>query len=587
MDEIEIEEFFDNNNNNESSFNINDKLCSVINKNEKYYLIPNKIDSINQKNYSWLVYKGNIFPKSRNKYKLKEGDIIRVGRIWLIIREINFKNNKNLNESNTNLFEIFDENLNSNNNKNKNNKFNKDEEKENLEIQKEILENIKDEYEADDIHIYKNLTKKNKENFIFKNILQNKQSITNFNENDQTKSINSLTKSFNLNEELILNNKNKNTILNTKKKISVLNNNNVNQKLLIKLNNYKIKPKKKLCRICYLEEDDSNNPLIKPCKCTGSLKYIHINCLLHWIKTKNIIKKINFTQSETFTIYLINNIECELCKTVLPEYFKHKNKIFSLLNFDNFANNEINNNKNNTNNNKNEDYIIFDNYLPDKNNNKYRYIVKFTKSKEVSIGRGFEAQLILNDISVSRLHCKINITEKGEILLNDLNSKFGTLVLIQNPELEILKKFPLSIQIGRTLITFNYKKNFCLFGCCNVDEKDTSNKTYENLNSIFVHSNKKNKIITEIDEESSFEYEYEENKENNEIDSNNNSNLIVEKKDDENNKENVKEQIPTLKINNIPKLTIKKKNNINYSQNNNEDNNENITTGRQPNTTYK
>jgi hypothetical protein len=97
----------------------------------------------------------------------------------------------------------------------------------------------------------------------------------------------------------------------------------------------------------------------------------------------------------------------------LPEYIKHKNKVFSLLNFDNFINN----------NNTKEDYIIFDNYLPDKNNNKYRYIVKFTKSKEVSIGRGFEAQLILNDISVSRLHCKINISEKGEILLDDLNSK--------------------------------------------------------------------------------------------------------------------------------------------------------------------
>ena len=540
MDEIEIEEINITSNNNESSYNINDKLCSVAHKNERYYLIPNKLDLNNQKNYSWLVYKGKIFPKSKNKYKLKEGDIIRVGRIWLIIREINIKNHKN--SSNINLFSF--------------NNFKNEEEKENFEIQKEILENIKDEHEDDDIQIYKNLSKKNKENLIFKNLLQNnKQSTNNFNENDITKSINSLTKSMNLNEELILNN-NK---LNSKRKINLFyNNNNFNHKLLINLNSYKIKPKKKLCRICYLEEEDSNNPLIKPCKCT--------NCLLHWIKTKNLIKKINFTQSETFTIYLINNIECELCKNILPEYIKHKNKVFSLLNFDNFINN----------NNTKDDYIIFD----------------FTKSKEVSIGRGFEAQLVLNDISVSRLHCKINITEKGEILLDDLNSKFGTLVLIQNPELEILKKFPLTVQIGRTLINFNYKKNFFgLFSCCNVDEKDTSNKTYENLNSVWVHSNKSNKIINEVeDDESSFEYEFEEKNEENLNTNNNNNNNDNEniEKNDENSKnndnnENSKENNQII-IQNIPKLKIKKKNN---NININNDENQNITTGRQPNTTNK
>ena len=158
MDEIEIEEINITSNNYESSYNINDKLCSVVHKNERYYLIPNKLDLNNQKNYSWLVYKGKIFPKSKNKYKLKEGDIIRVGRIWLIIREINIKNHKN--SSNLNLFSF--------------NGFKNEEEKENFEIQKEILENIKDEHEDDDIQIYKNLSKKNNQQTIsMKMTLQN------------------------------------------------------------------------------------------------------------------------------------------------------------------------------------------------------------------------------------------------------------------------------------------------------------------------------------------------------------------------------------------------------------------------------
>ena len=33
----------------------------------------------------------------------------------------------------------------------------------------------------------------------------------------------------------------------------------------------------KLCRICYTNEPSS--PLISPCNCTGSLRYVHLTCL--------------------------------------------------------------------------------------------------------------------------------------------------------------------------------------------------------------------------------------------------------------------------------------------------------------------
>ena len=70
--------------------------------------------------------------------------------------------------------------------------------------------------------------------------------------------------------------------------------------------------KKKLCRICYLEEEESNieNPLIQPCQCSGSLKYIHLNCLLHWLSTKILIKKTFFSGKNYFTVFTINKIEC-------------------------------------------------------------------------------------------------------------------------------------------------------------------------------------------------------------------------------------------------------------------------------------
>ncbi|VDK88365.1 unnamed protein product [Litomosoides sigmodontis] len=38
----------------------------------------------------------------------------------------------------------------------------------------------------------------------------------------------------------------------------------------------------KFCRICH-SFGSFGDPLISPCRCTGSLKYVHISCLLHWL----------------------------------------------------------------------------------------------------------------------------------------------------------------------------------------------------------------------------------------------------------------------------------------------------------------
>jgi len=36
------------------------------------------------------------------------------------------------------------------------------------------------------------------------------------------------------------------------------------------------------CRICYEETSSKDNPLIRPCKCSGSMKFIHKLCLQKW-----------------------------------------------------------------------------------------------------------------------------------------------------------------------------------------------------------------------------------------------------------------------------------------------------------------
>jgi pSer/pThr/pTyr-binding forkhead associated (FHA) protein len=73
-----------------------------------------------------------------------------------------------------------------------------------------------------------------------------------------------------------------------------------------------------------------------------------------------------------------------------------------------------------------------------------------TLDKErVTLGRGHESDVRINDISVSRTHASL-FFESGKIYIRDLKSKFGTLVLIKK-QVQIREKV-LKVQIGRTCI---------------------------------------------------------------------------------------------------------------------------------------
>ena len=46
----------------------------------------------------------------------------------------------------------------------------------------------------------------------------------------------------------------------------------------------------KICRICFEGSNDMINPLVSLCKCMGTVKYIHFECLKDWI-SKNVVKR--------------------------------------------------------------------------------------------------------------------------------------------------------------------------------------------------------------------------------------------------------------------------------------------------------
>ena len=85
------------------------------------------------------------------------------------------------------------------------------------------------------------------------------------------------------------------------------------------------------------------------------------------------------------------------------------------------------------------------------------------KKNEIKIGRSHESDLRITDVTVSRMHCQITKTNENEVVLEDCNSKFGSLVFLQIKKLRILPYVILPIQIGRTLLHFNIQIYWSLF----------------------------------------------------------------------------------------------------------------------------
>ena len=75
----------------------------VENKDIKFEYINNQshLDENNtlNKNCSWFLIKPSKIGAKMNKYKLNTGDIIKIGRISLRIRDIHFASNNNINKT--------------------------------------------------------------------------------------------------------------------------------------------------------------------------------------------------------------------------------------------------------------------------------------------------------------------------------------------------------------------------------------------------------------------------------------------------------------------------------------------------------
>lgn len=145
-------------------------------------------------------------------------------------------------------------------------------------------------------------------------------------------------------------------------------------------------------------------------------------------------------KSEHFDTYYWKKFNCEIDHSKYPMTFKHHEKYYNIAEYEK----------------PDGDYLVLESLEQEKNASRIVHVIKPSPTKETfKLGRGHEADLRINDISVSRCHAFIKY-KKDRFLLEDNMSKFGTLVLVRGAT-PILPHFNKAMQIGRTVVNFSIK----------------------------------------------------------------------------------------------------------------------------------
>ena len=186
---------------------------------------------------------------------------------------------------------------------------------------------------------------------------------------------------------------------------------------------------------CKSDKSTEDNPLIKLCACKNF--FIHYNCLKKMLKEGLIIKNDN----PKVKTYICQNFYCNNCKTPYPLRFKNEgNKVYYLIDLE-FPN---------------SNYIILEslNYREKDKLIKRVYVVEL--KERITIGKANDNDIIIDE-NISRHHAVLKYNqEKGNIILENLSEKYGTLVLIKG-NIEMKEK-NIHFQVGKSLITLSLIK---------------------------------------------------------------------------------------------------------------------------------
>ena len=205
----------------------------------------------------------------------------------------------------------------------------------------------------------------------------------------------------------------------------------------------------KPCSICQKSDGDTNkltNPVVKICQCKES-PYMHVECFKNFLKTSKSFayKDAQFANKKVTLIKLYNFI-CSNCNEPYNAILKKNGREYNILPYEN-PGGEV-------------PHLVLESLNFVKEGIFIALIMIFIfpkKKEEYYLGRGHEATFKVSDISISRVHCKIYM-QNNKILLDDLGSKFGTLVLMRNKDLEVEEMLKKKIKIQTGISVFWIKQ---------------------------------------------------------------------------------------------------------------------------------
>ena len=185
------------------------------------------------------------------------------------------------------------------------------------------------------------------------------------------------------------------------------------------------------CKVCLQGEDNSADKLVAPCQCRGSCRYIHLECLREWVKSK-----VRKEHKGIVTSYCFRKWECELCKTPLPKSFFVDDREEPMLRVER----------------PRAPYVILEKLHP--STEKDLFVIYPGEGEVAKIGRGYGCEVKLNDISTSRNHAEICLAER-QFFIRDNQAKFGTLLSRADP-IEVASS-SVRLQCSRTTFEFTQK----------------------------------------------------------------------------------------------------------------------------------
>lgn len=185
------------------------------------------------------------------------------------------------------------------------------------------------------------------------------------------------------------------------------------------------------CRICLLDGGTEEDPLVCPCQCKGSIKFVHLDCLRHWVNGR-----LALSSDQQKMSFFFKQLHCELCKSPFPSAIILNSERIPIVRVPKIE----------------PPFLILENATSSRG----LHVISMETKKELKLGRGHESDVRIADVSISRYHATIRFAD-GEFTLEDHNSKFGTLVSLRKLH-SVDAAQTLAIQVGRTIMKLSLRR---------------------------------------------------------------------------------------------------------------------------------